>query len=117
MGGPVNRSHFFVLRPSIDNRLRCTVGLATVMNGASQPQVRSEPKRLHRNIPGVSVSFSVAGCLMKMYSPPQKSRQRATLSRTGLLQLGWPHFWLLIGILGMGLSLLVFVLLVRFGSS
>ena len=31
-------------------------------------------------------------------------------SRNGLLQLGWPHFWLLVGILGgmLGLVALVF---------
>jgi hypothetical protein len=29
--------------------------------------------------------------------------------RNGLLQLGWPHFWLLIGILGGSLALIVLV--------
>ena len=30
-------------------------------------------------------------------------------TRSGLLQLGWPHFWLLTAILGLGLSLLVLI--------
>jgi hypothetical protein len=30
--------------------------------------------------------------------------------RNGLLQLGWPHFWLLTGILGSTLALLVLIL-------
>jgi hypothetical protein len=32
------------------------------------------------------------------------------LKRNGLLQLGWPHFWLLIVILGGGLAVMAFVL-------
>jgi hypothetical protein len=38
-------------------------------------------------------------------SPPRHVR------RNGLLQLGWPHFWLLTGILGGTLALLVLILL------
>jgi hypothetical protein len=34
------------------------------------------------------------------------------VGRNGLLQLGWPHFWLLAGILGLGLALVVLVLFV-----
>ena len=34
----------------------------------------------------------------------------------GLLQLGWPHFWLLIGILGGVLALVVLVLFVSLSS-
>jgi hypothetical protein len=30
-------------------------------------------------------------------------------TRSGLLQLGWPHFWLLTAILGLGLSLMVLI--------
>jgi hypothetical protein len=38
------------------------------------------------------------------------------VTRNGLLQLGWPHFWLLIGILGLGLALVVLVLIVPLSS-
>lgn len=36
--------------------------------------------------------------------------------RNGLLQLGWPHFWLLAGILGLGLALVALVLFVPHAS-
>ena len=37
--------------------------------------------------------------------------------RNGLLQLGWPHFWLLAGILGLGLALVALVLFVPLAST
>ena len=38
--------------------------------------------------------------------------RRRRVRRNGLLQLGWPHFWLLSGILGGILALIAFILLV-----
>ena len=37
---------------------------------------------------------------------PSRSRD---VTRNGLLQLGWPHFWLLTGILGSMLALFVLI--------
>ena len=50
---------------------------------------------------------------MTAHSVSQKEWRRPTAhrgSRNGVLQLGWGHFWLLIGILGgmLGLVVLVF---------
>jgi hypothetical protein len=41
---------------------------------------------------------------------------RRPVRRNGLLQLGWPHFWLLIGILGGILALVVLVLFAHLSS-
>jgi hypothetical protein len=38
--------------------------------------------------------------------------QRRRVKRNGLLQLGWPHFWLLSGILGAMLALVALVFLI-----
>jgi hypothetical protein len=38
------------------------------------------------------------------------------VNRNGLLQLGWPHFWLLIGILGGTLGLVVLILFAHLSS-
>lgn len=43
-------------------------------------------------------------------SPARRTR------RNGLLQLGWPHFWLLTGILGMTLALVALVFFARLSS-
>jgi hypothetical protein len=43
-------------------------------------------------------------------------RSRRPVRKNGLLQLGWPHFWLLIGILGGTLALVVLVLFAHLSS-
>jgi hypothetical protein len=50
---------------------------------------------------------------MTMHALTHGHRPRPAVRRNGLLQLGWAHFWLLIGILGMGLALVVLVLMVQ----
>jgi len=45
----------------------------------------------------------------------QSTRRR--VSRNGVLQLSWPHFWLLIGILGMMLALVGLVFFAHLSSS
>jgi hypothetical protein len=47
----------------------------------------------------------------------RRPRPRArSVKRNGLLQLGWPHFWLLIVILGGGLAVMAFVLYAHLSS-
>jgi len=47
----------------------------------------------------------------------QRRRQPVRGARTnGLLQLGWPHFWLLIVILGGGLAVMSFVFYAHLSS-
>ena len=56
---------------------------------------------------------------MALHTLTDERTQRPSALRVrknGLLQLGWPHFWLLAGILGLGLALVVLVLLVPHAS-
>lgn len=56
---------------------------------------------------------------MTLHALTHDRRQRPpgrSVTRNGLLQLGWPHFWLLIGILGGTLALVVLVLFAHLSS-
>jgi hypothetical protein len=56
---------------------------------------------------------------MALHTLTDERTQRPAACRVrknGLLQLGWPHFWLLAGILGLGLALLVLILFVPLAS-
>ena len=46
-----------------------------------------------------------------------KSSRRPPVRRNGLVQLGWPHFWLLGGILGGMLSLVGLIFLIYLRSN
>ena len=51
-----------------------------------------------------------------MYEGPRRSPARRA-GRNGLVQLGWPHFWLLAGILGGMLALFVGILFAHLSTT
>lgn len=56
---------------------------------------------------------------MTLHALANDGRQRPparSVRRNGLLQLGWPHFWLLVGILGGTLALVVLVFYAHLSS-
>ena len=57
---------------------------------------------------------------MTLHRPPPDQRPRPSssrnLRRNGLFQLGWPHFWLLVGILGGMLGLVALIFFVHLAS-
>lgn len=48
---------------------------------------------------------------MTLHALTPERRQRLPVRSNGLLRLGWPHYWLLVGILGSFLALIAFVML------
>lgn len=65
-------------------------------------------------------SYEVRRCLMASHALTHEEARRGparSRRRNGLLQLGWPHYWLLVGVLGGILSLVAMVfLMVRLTS-
>jgi hypothetical protein len=53
---------------------------------------------------------------MALHAATHERPHRRSVKRNGLLQLGWPHFWLLITILGGMLALVVLILFVHLSS-
>jgi hypothetical protein len=51
---------------------------------------------------------------MTAHSLPRHSSRRA--SRNALLELGWPHYWLLTGILGGMLGLVVLLFFIQLST-
>jgi hypothetical protein len=51
-----------------------------------------------------------------MFEGPRRSPARRA-SRNGLVQLGWPHFWLLAGILGGMVALFVGILFAHLSTT
>ena len=68
----------------------------------------------------VSQTVGVGRCFVASHALTHEEARRGPVRprrRNGLLQLGWPHYWLLVGVLGGILSLVAMVfLIVRLAS-
>lgn len=53
---------------------------------------------------------------MTLHAATHERPHRRSAKRNGLLHLGWPHFWLLISILGGTLALVVLILFAHLSS-
>ena len=53
---------------------------------------------------------------MTLHAGTHEGPHGRSVKRNGLLQLGWPHFWLLISILGGTLALVVLILFAYLSS-
>ena len=67
----------------------------------------------------VSQLVGVGGALVASHALTREDGRRpaARFPRNGLLQLGWPHYWLLVGVLGGMLALVAMVFLITVVAS